>query len=383
MMKKYTCRERVRTALNHLEPDQVPCDITITPDAYARLCKHLGTDLEPRDWDDWNHVFPSPEVLEKLGVDVYHLPLKMSPAGFNIHLEEFRDQWGILKRKVHGEGGSIMYNMVDAPLRDAGTVADILNYKWPKPEELIDVSGMVEMTKNLYDNTEFALTATFGGNIFERAHYLRGMENFFMDLLADEEMAGAVMDKILEIQMKVDQIILSAIGRYLTYFRFNGEDMGSQNAPLISIDLFQRLVRPRLETEWKAASAEFRKHNPDGKIAIHSCGAVFDFIPLYIEMGADILNPVQPNARGMNTALIKKLYGDRICFHGGIDTQTVLANGTIDQVREEVRVRIRDLAPSGGYIVAPSHNIQHGMSPENIVAMYDAVREFGKYGKIN
>ena len=273
-----------------------------------------------------------------------------------------------------------MYNMVDNPLRDAETIADINAYRWPDPEELIDVSGMVEMAKELHDNTRFrrlrrpsAATCSSGRTI------CGAWDNFFVDLMTDPELAGALMDKILAVQMKVDELILSKIGRYLTYFRFNGEDFGSQNGPLISLPLFEKVVRPRLETEWKAAKRTFAAQNPDGKIAIHSCGAVFGFIPKFIEMGADILNPVQPNAAGMDTALIKKCFGEHICFHGGIETQTVLTKGTIEQVREEVRRRILDLAPSGGYIVAPSHNIQYGMSPLHIVAMYEAIEEFGSY----
>jgi len=179
--------------------------------------------------------------------------------------------------------------------------------------------------------------------------------------------------------MGVDEIIFRTIGKYLTYSRFNGEDVGTQNAPLMSTETYREVVRPFLEKEWKTAKQLFTAQNPLGKIGMHSCGAVFDFVPQFIEMGADIMNPVQPNAVGMDTARLKATYGDKICFHGAIETQTVLTRGTVEDVREEVRKRIHDLAPGGGYIVAPSHNIQFGMSPENIVAMYEAIHEFGKY----
>jgi uroporphyrinogen decarboxylase len=221
--------------------------------------------------------------------------------------------------------------------------------------------------------------ATFGGNIFERPHYLRGLENFLVDLMTDEEVALTLIKKVLEIQKQVDELVIKTIGKYLTFNRLHGEDLGTQQGKLISLELFTNMVRPSMENEWRFIKDCYRKYNPDCKLAVHSCGAVFDFVDSFIEMGADMLNPVQPNAAGMDTKLLKKTFGDRICFHGAINTQEVLARGTVEDVRNEVKTRIMDLAPGGGYICAPSHNIQFGMSPENIVAMYDAVAEFGTY----
>lgn len=375
----YTKRSRVAAALNHREPDRVPCDLTIEPTSYQALCDYLGEKYEPLWWDDWNHAYPSPEVLEKLNVDVYHMPLKATPREFDISKLEFKDAWGITKRKVVNADGSFMYNLMDYPLKDAECAADIEAYPWPDPEEIVDVSGLQAEAKFLYNNTEFALMATFGGNVFERAHYLRGMTNFLEDLIIEPEIAQALMKKVLEIQMKVDENVLRAAGKYMTYMRFNGEDMGTQNGQLISTDLFLSQVRPNLEREWRNAKKIFCEENPQGKICIHSCGAVFDLIGIFHDMGADMVNPIQPRAKGMDTAKIKGTYGRKVCFHGAVDTQKVLNEGTEEDVREEVRTRIRDLAPGGGYICAPSHNIQAGMPVENVIAMYEAIQEFGKY----
>jgi uroporphyrinogen decarboxylase len=379
MQKTYTSRERVTAALNHTEPDRTPCDMTIEPTIYQALCDELGLKYEPYYYDDWNHAYPSPEVAEKLQVDVLHIPLKATPAEFTMEKIEFKDAWGITKRKVLNSDGSFMYNLIDNPLKDAECEADIENYPWPSPEEGVDVSGLAEAVRYLYNNTGFALTATFGGNIFERSHYLRGMQNFFVDLIASPEIAEALMKQVMTIQMKVDRIVLNAIGSYLSYMRFNGEDVGSQNGPLLSVELFNTLVRPYLEQEWRAAKELLLRHNPEGKISIHSCGAVMDFIPTFIEMGADILNPIQPNAAGMDTKIIKQLYGEKLCFHGGVDTQRILTVGTVSEVEQEVKRRITDLSPGGGYICAPSHNIQHGVPVENILAMYNAIRIYGMY----
>lgn len=376
---KYTRRERVAEALNHREPDRVPCDITIEPTSYQALCDYLGEKYEPRWWDDWNHAYPSAAVLEKLDVDVYHVPLKAAPKEFDVDKTEFKDAWGITKKKVINPDGSFMYNLMDNPLKDAECVADIESYPWPDPEEIVDVSGLSAEVKYLYDNTDFALMATFGGNVFERAHYLRGMTNFLEDLIIEPEIAQALMKKVLEIQMQVDKNVLRAAGKYLTYMRFNGEDVGTQTGQLISTDLYLREVRPNLEMEWKTAGKIFREENPGAKICMHSCGAVFDLIGIFHEMGADIVNPIQPRAKGMDTAKIKEVYGREVCFHGAVDTQEVLNKGTVEDVRAEVRRRIRDLAPGGGYICAPSHNVQAGMPVENVIAMYEAIHEFGTY----
>lgn len=378
-MMEYNRRSRVAAALNHREPDRVPCDLTIEPTSYQMLCDYLGEKYEPYWWDDWNHAYPSAEVLEKLDVDVYHVPLKATPAGFDIMKTEFRDAWGILKKKVKNPDGSFMYNLMDNPLKDAQCVADIEAYPWPDPEEIVDVTGLEEEAKFLYHNTDFALMATFGGNVFERAHYLRGMSQFLEDLIIDPEIAQALMKKVLEIQMKVDENVLRAAGKYLSYMRFNGEDVGTQTGQLISTELYLKEVRPNLEMEWRNAKRIFQEENPDGKICMHSCGAVFDLIGIFNDMGADVVNPIQPRAKGMDTRKIKETYGDRVCFHGAVDTQEVLNKGTVEDVRKEVQRRIRDLAPGGGYICAPSHNVQSGMPVENVIAMYEAIHDFGRY----
>lgn len=372
-------RKRVEIALDHREPDRVPCDITIEPNVYAELCNRLGEKFDPYWWDDWNHAYPSVEVLEKLHVDVMHLKLNDVPSGYTTTADEFVDQWGITKKKIMGENGTFMYNLVGHPLKDAESVDDILSYNWPSPEEVIDITNLRKETEYLYNNTDFALTATFGGNVFERPHYLRGMDNFFVDLMTNPDIACALMDKVLEIVMEVDRMVLAEIGEFITYTRFRGEDLGTQNNLIISPQIFHDIVKPRLQKEWQTAKKLFTSKNPKGKISVHSCGAIFDLIPAFIEMGADILNPVQPNAQGMDTALISKTFGNKLSFHGSIDTQGVLNNGSVDDVIAETKTRLRDLGPGGGFIIAPAHNIQHGVSVDKIIAMYETIHKFGKY----
>ncbi len=375
----FTRRQRVQTALNHIQPDRVPCDFTVTVKPYVDLCSYLNINEESVWWDEWGHAFPLTEVLEKLNVDVFHIPFGITAKGwFDQNAQVFQEEWGYSKTRIEDKSGGFLYQIIDSPLKDAKSVKEILSYDWPNHQEE-RLEGLKEYVKNLYMNTDFALTMTFGGHIFEYSHYLRGMENFFIDLIKNPDMACAMMDKILEIQLYRDRQILREIGKYLTYFRFNGEDLGSQAAPLISPDLFRKHVKSRLETEWRQAKDEFLKQNPDGKIAVHSCGAIYDFIDDFIEMGADILNPLQPNAAGMDTARIKNTFGNRLSFHGGIETQNIISKGNVLDITLEVKKRIEDLAAGGGYIMAPSHNFQSGISPQKIIAMYEASQDFGKY----
>ena len=169
------------------------------------------------------------------------------------------------------------------------------------------------------------------------------------------------------------------IGKYVDVLRLSGEDLGTQRGPLISLKMFRELVKPHLQKVWSTAKEHLTARNPRGKIMLHSCGSVRLFMSEWADMGLDMLDPIQVGAKDMDTAEIKKDVGDRLSFHGAIDTQWVLPHGTVEDVRQEVRKRIKDLAPGGGYIVCPIHNVQGDVPPENLIAMRDAVWEFGYY----
>lgn len=172
---------------------------------------------------------------------------------------------------------------------------------------------------------------------------------------------------------------IEAAGQYVDLLRLSGEDLGSQEAALISLPMFRRLLRPYLQELWGYAKQKLLEKNPTAKIMLHSCGNVRSFIPDWIEMGLDVLDPIQPNAKGMDPFALKRDFGDRLSFHGGIDAQYVMPFGTTEEMRQHTRKYIQALAPGGGYIVAPVHNVQGDVPPQNLVAMVEAVEEFGYY----
>lgn len=380
MTKIYSRRERVAAALNHQEPDRVPCDLTISPPAYQKLCDHLGLKYEPYWWDDENHAFPSVDVLEKLDIDICHFPTHcFVPDDFDMYADEFTDKWGVHQKKVWDSPDSFMYIRDSTPLEGVECAADVLNYSWPTADDLFDADKAVETVRPLYEETDFALTCVFGGHLFELPHMLMGMEDYLCFLYTDPDIVETCISKILEINMELEKKVFAAIGKYLTHIRLNGEDVGTQRAPMISPELYRRMIKPWHKKEWNFVKEEFHKYNPEGKLMIHTCGAVYDFIPDFIDAGCDILNPLQPNASGMDTALIGKNFGDRLSFHGAIDSQGVLGSGSKEEIREEVRKRICDLAPGGGFLAAPSHNVQSNVDPANVVTMYEAIHEYGVY----
>jgi len=375
-------RERVVTALEHREPDRVPMSMSITIDAYNNLKRYLGMELEEDlKIGRWTEVSIHPLVAEKFGLDVIWLPMgspHKKPQQPKDPNNQRIDEWGIEWTKTPRPGGGYYYEMTNHPLKDA-TIGDLEDYPWPDPYDPGRVEGLREYFRHMHEDTEFAILTKFGGAIFEQAWYVRGMERFFMDLMEDPAFVHALLNKICQVQMGLDEVGLEAAGEYVDILRLSGEDMGTQEGQIISLPMFRRLIRPYLERLWGFAKKKLLEKNPRAKIMLHSCGSVYPFIPDWIDMGLDMLDPIQPFAKGMDPFQLKANFGDKLSFHGGIDAQHVLPFGTVEEVRQHTRKYIKALAPGGGYIVAPVHNVQGDVAPENLVAMRDAVEEFGYY----
>jgi uroporphyrinogen decarboxylase len=205
------------------------------------------------------------------------------------------------------------------------------------------------------------------------SQFLRGFEDWFIDLAADQKLAAAMFDAVVEHTSAIAAEILKA-GGDLVDVVLVGEDMGFQNGPIISPELYRRLFKPRHKKFFDTV----KKHT-SAFVLLHSCGSIYKLLPDIIELGVDAINPVHVAARDMDSSMLGSEFGDRLSFWGGIDTQRVLPNGTPEEVKAEVRRRIRDLAPGGGYVLAAAHNIQPDVPVENILAMFEAGREYGRY----
>ncbi len=239
--------------------------------------------------------------------------------------------------------------------------------------------GLEERVQKLHDETDLALVGRFNNSIFEQAFLLRGMEQLFMDMALAPEFVFALLDKLTDTAIASIEQGLHACGKYLQILRLAGDDMGHQRGTLISPRMFRGTIKPHFERLYKTAKSLFLKLNPAGKMMAHTDGDVYPFIPDYLEMGLDILNPVQPYVAEMEHDKLNREFGDRLSFHGGIDIQNVMPFGTPEQVRAEAIKVMRALGPGGGFIAAPTHYLLPDVPPENILALRDAVVEFGKY----
>lgn len=376
-----TSRERVLLALNHEEPDRVPivfgadgATATLVP-AYEELKRHLGIRSETRLFDRaFQYARIDEEVMAYFQADIRPLvgPLSARCAPVDGPNDTFTDWLGITWQ--HPEGG-YYYDMISHPLQGAQTPKELEEYPWPNPEMLLDLSGLTERARQLRREGQYAIMgkAQGVGSIFETAWYLRGLPEFMMDLVDNPELAHALLRRLTDLMKAATGQFLREVGGYIDLFRV-GDDLGMQSGPIISPTMFREMVKPYLQEYYSLIHSL-----TDARLFIHCCGSVYTIIEDLIEIGVDVLNPVQVSAKDMGPARLKREFGDWLCFCGGIDTQHVLPRGTPDEVREEVRLRIRELAPGGGYLLAAVHAIQPDVPPENVCAMFEAALSYGKY----
>jgi uroporphyrinogen decarboxylase len=382
MPEAWTSRRRVETALAHRQPDRVPVDLTITIHPYQRLRQYLGFPPEEQlKADAFGEIQPDPQLLEYLGVDItfikLHKPSNWKPQPVNAQGISI-DEWGVGRRPVEISPGVYLQEVVFSPLKDADT-GDLDAYPWPDPYDPGRVSGLEEEARRLFEGTNLAIMGRFGGTILEMAGFLRGWEQWLMDLVAQPAFARALLDKIADIQIALDEAGIRAAGKYLSIFKVSGEDLGMQDRPLFSQRCWQQLVRPVLTRRWQAARTVLDQYAPHVRLMLHSDGAIRPFIPDLIAGGIDLLDPIQVHCQGMELTGLKRDFGDRLSFHGAVDTQEILPFGRPEDVRQHVRQCIKALGPGGGYILAPVHNVQPDVSPQNLVAMCQAAQEYGQY----
>ena len=379
-------RERVLTALDHREADRVPRDLagtrysSIHAEAYQRLRPALGLPEADVRIVDISQGLASihDDVLERFGADV-GLVSSGSPSTYRREMsddgefERFIDEWGVVRARPRG---GLYFESSTAPLAGDIGNADVDAFAWPDGRDPGRFAGMAEQARRIRDQEGRAvLVGSLCAGITEMHFRLRGYEDGYMDLVADKALARRIMDGVLQVKLAYWERVLEEIGDDID-IAAEADDLGAQHAPLFAPETYRELVKPI-----HAELIRFIKSRTGARFFLHSCGAIRDLIGDLIEIGVDILNPVQVSASGMDTAELKAEFGRDLVFWGGtVDSQKVLARGTPEEVRDEARRRIEELKPGGGFVFASIHNIQAQVPAENILAMWQALDEVGNYG---
>ncbi len=381
------CRARVMQALNHQEPDRVPIDLgativsSIANRSYLELEKYLDLPVEETKVLDYVQQLPyvSEALLQRFGVDFRMVQLPAATAGAVQIFEEgnyyaFFDRWG--SKLYMPKSGGFYFDWVDFPIKEP-TMDALSGYRWPRPDTPEVNAQLGQLAKELYENSDYALvgSAVIGGGIFEQPARVMGLQNFLMALVSEPAFADRLMETITDIYIESCNHYLDQVGPYIQVFTY-WDDLAGQNGWLIRPELYRQMIKPK-----QKRLVEAIKKKTAAKLFYHCCGAAHELIPDLIDLGFDILNPVQVSAKGMDTKALKAEYGRDIVFWGGgADTQRILPFGKPQDVAEEVKRRIDDLAPGGGFVFAAVHNIQALVPPENIVAAFDTALEYGRYG---
>lgn len=342
-------RERVLLALDHKQTDRVPI---------AMLCSGINQPAY-EDFSRWLMEHKGLTVEEYLDplLDITHIgPPYTGPV-----IKPGMDIWGVGRRTIsYGQGN---YDEIEYyPLADIQSPDELNKHVWPSTD-WFDYGALKDVIYQANRDSERCLI-TSGGNIFETAWYMRGFERMFEDIILNPELVSEIMERVTDFFINHTRRILEAADGTIDLV-FTADDIGGQQGLLMSLGMWERNIKPYHE-RLNAVIHEF-----GAKVVYHSDGAVMEAIPGLMEMGIDVLQALQFDAKGMTAHIMKEQFGDRLCFEGGISVQSTLPFGSADNVAEEVRDRIRVLGRDGGYILGPAHAIQAGTPPQNIAVLFD------------
>ena len=404
-------RQRVLDALNHVQPDKVPVDFSghrssgMNPETYRKLRQYLGLPDRPIKVYDMVQqlVIIDDDLLDLFGGDTIELG-----RGFNLNETDWKP-WTLadgseclipayIDVRRDGEnwilyGGSpvkplgiqkpgmdffdqIYWPYLEGIPEDLSDLSEVIgNMMWaiptPPNRAQVDDTAFIEGAKKFRESTDRAIIGLFGGNMFEIPQMICRIDNFLRLLAEDPKTVHRLLDVLVEMHLKNLESFLKAVGPYIDIILF-GDDLGMQSGPQISPRMYREFLKPRHSLLWKRA-----KELADVKVMLHCCGGIRPLLNDLIDAGLDTTNPIQTSCKGMEPAGLKQDFGDRLCFWGGgCDTQTVLPKATPEEVRQHVLERLEIFASNGGFIFQQVHNILAGVPSENIVAMFDAVKEF-------
>lgn len=379
-------RERVLAALNHEQPDRVPIDLGgfqtgIHLQAYASLLEHLGLEEEPAVLDPVQQLArPSETVLKRFHVDIRYV-IANAPREFDTTIRlnqregrlwhDLKDEFGVVWSMPDDQ--KLYMDISHHPL-GAASIHEIENYPFPRGNDPTRFAGLREKAIKLRNETQCAISSGICGVTYEICWYMRGLERWFVDMVENPALCEALLDRTSGFWVDWLTGFLGEVGDVLDVVMI-GDDLAGQDGPLFSPAFYRSVVKPR-----QRRVIDVIRRLTKAKIWYHTCGSCLHLIPDLLDNGVDVLNPVQISAKNMNPEDLKRRFGDRLVFWGGgIDAQHILPFATPEEVRRQVEINLRSFKPGGGYVFCNCHNIQKGVPPANIVALYDAAYEFGFY----
>jgi len=399
-----TPRERVLAALNHIEPDRVPVDLSghrssgVAAIVYPKLREYLGLEPKPvRVYDVIQQLAVVHEdVLDRFGVDCVELGRGFAledddwkpwtlPDGTECfvpawtRLERRSDRWVILSDSgrvfAHMPDGTLYFEQTYFPLAESddpdaldSALGECMWTGVAAPPGPVDQETLAKGAQQLRAKTDRAIIGLFGGNLFEMGQFFYRADNFFMLLAGEPKKAHRFLDRLVEMHLANLESFLEAVGDSIDVILF-GDDLGMQTGPMLSPQMYGEFFKPRHTLLWNRA-----KELADVKVMLHCCGGIRELLPHLIEAGLDAINPVQISCAGMDAAELKAEFGRDLTFWGGgCDTREILTEASPEQVAEHVRNQVRTLSPGGGFVFQQVHNILANVPPANIVAMFDAI----------
>lgn len=387
---EYTSYERIGAALNHKEADKIPFDFGgtgqtgINVKAYVNLREYLGLPKKEIEIGDTLQQLAKvdQDVLDMFSVDVEtvypglpDVKGNYEEVTLNGDYYYWGDEWGIKWKMPVGYG--LYFDMYKAPLAEIETIDELKGFYIPNGS---DPGRFTTMQKDVeacvLDKKRGCIIGRHYAGIFETASWMRGLENFLCDMVVNRSLAEKLLDIVTDNKIAYWAQALKVAGNNPQVLA-EADDLATQNSLIVSKEMYREIIKPRhkrlCETVRKAAGRPI-------SFFYHCCGAMKELIPDLIEAGFDIMNPIQVSAKGMDPKELKRLFGKDVTFWGGgCESQHILPNGTVQEVKDEVKRRIDELAPGGGFVFASIHNIQADVPPENIVAMWETFKDNCKY----